>query len=102
VRQRRTDRRRFTSWPVPEELVHPLARLAETWGAHAVPIVDVTARFRIDRPIERAADRQARDAAIVREQREWIDHGPADGVPTTALPSANDSSIVRMPDRFPA
>jgi hypothetical protein len=102
VRERRTDRRRFTSWPVPEELLHSLGRLAETWGAHAVPVVDVTDRFRIDRLVERAADEQARDAALVLEQQAWIDHGPADGVPTRTLPSANASSIVRMPARFPA
>jgi hypothetical protein len=102
VRERRTDRRRFTSWPVPEDLLHSLARLAEIWGAHAVPVVDVTDRFRIDRLVERAADEQARDDAIVLEQQAWIDHGPADGVPARALPAANDSSISRMPARFPA
>ena len=101
VRERRTDRRRFTSWPVPEELIHPLAREAEAWGAHAVPILDVTDRFRIDRLVERAADEQARDDAAVREQEKWIEHGPADGLPTTVLPAAKDSSVVRMPSRFP-
>ena len=47
VRERCTDRRRFTTWPVSDALLHDLARTASTWGAHAVPVVDVTDRFRV-------------------------------------------------------
>ena len=43
--RRRTDRRRFTSWPVPESRLAHLTRAAAGWGAYAIPILDVGARF---------------------------------------------------------
>ena len=66
----------------------PPARIAGAWGAHAVPVVDVTDRFRVDRLVERARDHQARDPRVTREQRAWVDHGPTDGIPSMVLPSA--------------
>ena len=102
VRERRTDRRRLTSWPVPDALLHEMARTASAWGVHAVPLVDVTARFRVDQQVARARDRQSRDPQIAAEQRTWVDHGPLDGIPSTVLPSVPDSSPVAAPTRFEA
>ncbi len=39
---RRTDRRRFTSWPVPEPMLAQLAGTAEQWGPRAVAVVGAT------------------------------------------------------------
>ena len=39
---RRTDRRRFTSWPVPDGRLHRLALTATARGCHAVPLLDFT------------------------------------------------------------
>ena len=83
---RRTDRRRFTSWPVPEERLAHLARIANEWGARAVPLTDVTERFIAERLILDGAARQRADVAAMNEQRAWQDRGGADGVPGSALP----------------
>lgn len=100
VRERCTDRRRFTSWPVPEEMLHAFARTAGAWGVHAVPLVDVTDRFRLDRLVERARERQRRDQQVAREQESWIDHGPTDGIPSTVLPADDASTTLARSSRF--
>jgi hypothetical protein len=100
VRERCTDRRRFTSWPVPGEVLQSLARLAGTWGAHAVPLVEVTDRFRVDRLVDRARDLQSRDRDVSREQRSWVDHGLRDGIPATVLPAEDPTTSVTGHSRF--
>lgn len=45
--ERRTDRRRFTSWPVPAERLESLAEIAAAWGVRGVPVVDTANRFRV-------------------------------------------------------
>ena len=55
VRERRTDRERHTTWPVPEELLGDLARVAARHGATAVAVHDITERFRLQRVVDRAA-----------------------------------------------
>jgi hypothetical protein len=100
VRERCTDRRRFTSWPVPEEMLYEFARTAGAWGVHAVPIVDVTDRFRLDRLVQRARDQQGRDRRVVREQEVWVDHGPTDGIPSAVLPVEDPSTSIVTATRF--
>jgi hypothetical protein len=100
VRERRTDRRRFTAWPVPDELLRELARTAGAWGVTAVPLVDVTDRFRVDRLVERARDHQARDQRVSSEQQAWVDHGPTDGIPRAVLPAGDPSTSVVKATRF--
>ena len=100
VRERCTDRRRFTSWPVPDDLLHAIARTGGTWGAHLVPVVDTTDRFRVDRLVERARSLQSRDPRVADEQRAWVDHGPVDGVPSAVLPAADPTTTVGTPTRF--
>jgi nitroreductase len=100
VRERCTDRRRFTSWPVPHDLLHAFARAGGARGAQLVPIVDATDRFRLDRLVERARSQQARDKRVADEQRAWVDHSTEDGVPSEVLPSPNRSTSVTTPNRF--
>ena len=76
-----TDRRRFTSWPVPEARVAHLAQAASGWGAYAVPISDVTARYRTELLLSRALVAQRADERYVEEQDSWTGHGTHDGVP---------------------
>ena len=87
---RRTDRRRFTSWPVPEAKLVRLAETAEAWGPRAVPVVDVAARWRLETLAAQAQRRQASDVAVVREHEEWLDHSDVDGVPRTVVPRSAD------------
>lgn len=63
ITERRTDRRRFTSWPVSVDQLHELCDVAATRGAIAIPVVDLADRVRIDLLLGRAGDRQARAQA---------------------------------------
>lgn len=89
IRERCTDRRRFTSWPVPDDRVVALARSASGWGAEAVPVTDVSRRFRLETLLERARIAQATDPRVVEETRLWVDHGRLDGLPLTTVPTAH-------------
>ncbi len=64
IERRCTDRRRFTSWPVPESRLVHLAQACNGWGAYAIPIVDVTARYRAEALLSSALTAQESDPAI--------------------------------------
>lgn len=70
---RRTDRRRFTSWPVEEEHLRALTRGLARDGVQAVPLVGVGDRVRSGLLVERAASVQARDERYAAEERRWSD-----------------------------
>ncbi len=100
IEQRCTDRRRFTSWPVPEARLAHLAQAAAGWGAYAVPLVDVSARFRTELLVSRALTTQQSDHRFAREQQSWTDHSAVDGIPRpNATPCSRVSSDER-PNRF--
>ena len=100
VRERATDRRRFTSWPVPDDVIRAYAREAGLWGAHGVPLIDPSDRFRVDRLADRARDVQARHPDLSREQRTWVEHSSVDGIPRTVVPAGNAATSVRSASRF--
>ena len=58
IGQRRTDRRRFTSWPIPDERLGRLVQAGGGWGAYAVPVVDVATRHRTELLLELAPARE--------------------------------------------
>ena len=105
LEERCTDRRRFTSWPVPDSRLAHLAKAASGWGAFAIPITDVTARFRAEELLKRAMDVQAMDPRFAEEQREWIDPSrvggdpPGERVPARERSSAFTSEPVRILQR---
>lgn len=86
IRHRCTDRRRFTSWPVPEERLRHLADTAAEWGAHALVLQDPFERVRTELLVGRALDRQATDETLADEQRHWVDRSAHDGVPGVVIP----------------
>jgi hypothetical protein len=86
IESRCTDRRRFTSWPIPDERLEHLASRARGLGAAVLPLVDVTLRFRVELLVGRAQLIQARDQEVAAEERRWIDHSNHDGVPAQVLP----------------
>jgi hypothetical protein len=100
LEHRCTDRRRFTSWPVPEARLAHLAQVGAGWGAHVLPITDVTARFRTERLVGQAMDLQADDWRFAEEQSTWTNHSPVDGVPigNASAGSTGGSSI--RPHRY--
>ena len=95
--ERRTDRRRFTSWPVPPERVEHLAEIASDWGVHAVALVDEVSRVRTRLLVETAIAHQAANTEAAAEQDRWIDRSRADGVPSHLVPATADPDV---PTRF--
>jgi nitroreductase len=85
--QRRTDRRRFTAWPVPQPNVEHLAEAGQKWGAAVLAVTDPGLRMEIEELLEEARRRQAGEPRIAEETESWIDHDALDGVPTAVLPS---------------
>lgn len=99
LQERCTDRRRFTSWPVPDERLLHLAGQAAVGGARAMPLLDVSERFRAELLISRALDLQGRDDRVLSEQEAWIEHGSSDGLPAVVVP--HDRHLVpQRPSRF--
>ena len=88
MRARCTDRRRFTSWPVPEERLEALCEEARNWDSVATPVLDMGTRFRLELTIRRALDLRALDTPASAEQRRWTGRGGKDGVPLQVVPDA--------------
>jgi hypothetical protein len=87
IEQRCTDRRRFTSWPVPDDRLQLLAHEAERHSTHAMPLVDPSLRFRTEVLLAKAQGLQSADESVAAEQRRWVDHGSDDGIPSSAVPA---------------
>ncbi len=76
-----TDRRRFTSWPIPQDRLALLVKSASVRGAHALLVADPTKRFRAEQLLQQAMAAQAADARFIDEQRTWTEHTPVSGIP---------------------
>lgn len=71
--ERCTDRRRFTTWPVPDRRLHELAEGASEWGAEVVPLVGRVTRSRVELLMSRARSIRTDDSR----------HDDEDGVEST-------------------
>jgi nitroreductase len=100
MEQRCTDRRRFTSWPVPDSRLNTLAQAAAGWGAQAIPITDVTARFRAELLMEQAMTLQAVDTRFSDEQAAWVERGDLDGIRTSNAVPPVAGRLAARPNRF--
>ncbi|WP_436700355.1 Acg family FMN-binding oxidoreductase [Nocardioides sp. BYT-33-1] len=87
---RRTDRRRFTAWPVPGHRLEDLCRLAAPWGARAAAVTDDGARFRLELLANQALTALELDARRQAEQDRWVGRTGADGIPAALLPDEPD------------
>ncbi|HWJ81725.1 MAG TPA: hypothetical protein VNS55_05765 [Nocardioides sp.] len=101
LRKRHTDRRRYTSWPVPDELLEALAGEARRLGAHARALDDALVRYHLERLATKAVDLRAADPDAQAEQDRWVDRSPVDGVPSDVLPVETDPGVT-PPSRFPS
>jgi hypothetical protein len=99
LRARVTDRRRFTSWPLPLERLERLANEASEWGARVLPLVDPEVRARADHIMRRADALQRADAEFGAEAQRWIGAEGAEGIPDTSIPEYNPHRPA-MPSRF--
>ena len=95
-----TDRRRFTSWPVPEERLSRLSRVASDAGTRAIALTDASERFRAERLVDRATELQRAHPATMAEQRSWRDR-VGDGIPSAVVP-AQSLPAAAHPHRFGA
>jgi nitroreductase len=92
--RRRTDRRRFTSWPVPPERLNALAATGSQWGAQVLPVLDESMRGHLEGLTSRADQVQRRNDSYVAELAAWTTSSPVQGVPSSLRP-------VRVPADVP-
>jgi hypothetical protein len=99
LQRRRTDRRRFTSWPIPEtRLAHLAESAAAGRGVYVMPVVEATARHHTEQLLARARHVQSADPAYLHEQESWVDHGAYDGIPATnAVPGSPRRGETHLP-----
>jgi hypothetical protein len=97
ISSRRTDRRRFTSWPVPEERLDALAEAARGCRARVIPLTREDTRSTVERLAERAVEVINKDRALLAEQKAWIARADDEGIPVASLPPRHAS---QRRDRF--
>jgi hypothetical protein len=71
ISRRRTDRRRFSSWPVPDGHLDLMVRRAAKAGALLVPVTGPLTRRQLTRAINQAAGIQQDDPAYAAEIAAW-------------------------------
>ncbi|MDT7573781.1 MAG: hypothetical protein QOH17_114, partial [Pseudonocardiales bacterium] len=91
IPHRRTDRRRFSSWPVPPELIGEMLELAHVYGVGIEAITEPALAWKVFRAITTAAQQQVADPAYAAEIAEWSGRGTEsdDGVPAASAPVAH-------------
>ena len=99
IHDRCTDRRRFTSWPIPDDRLRLLTQAVKDDGGDAVALTDVTDRFRVELMAAQAHRVQQRDTAIAAEAKRWVDRGAYDGLAPDHLP-ARAGIADTLPNRF--
>lgn len=99
LRVRSTDRRRFTSWPLPAERLGRLAERAAIWGAMVVPVVDPGRQAVLEELMRRADEIERSDQEYVAEVAPWVGSQGPDGVPPSSIPEVNPHRPV-MPSRY--
>jgi hypothetical protein len=90
ISRRRTDRRRFSSWPVPAGHLDLMVRRAQAAGALLVPVTEPVTRRRLTRAIDRAESCRQDDPAYAAELAVWsgLDRITQDGVLAASTPPA--------------
>ena len=95
IENRRSDRRMFSSWPVPQSLLDWLARAAAGQGARLDVLERASDRLAVARLAERAAVVQALAPDLSQETAEWTGRarGAGDGVPAANVPARPDGTV---------
>ncbi|KAA9160227.1 NAD(P)H nitroreductase [Amycolatopsis acidicola] len=91
IPRRRTDRRRHSSWPVPDGSLQLMSERAAREGTLLRVAEDAT-RYHLARAIFEAAQRHADDPAYRVELAAWSGrHAAPDGVPSANTPAPDDT-----------
>jgi nitroreductase len=95
IESRRSDRRVFSTWPVPPELLDVLVRAAADEGAHLRVLDAESARATVGGLIEHAAVEQALTPGLTQETAAWTGRGrnAADGVPAANVPAQPEGVV---------
>jgi hypothetical protein len=102
IASRRTDRRRFTSWPVPLERLTSLSATGSIWGAQVLPVTGDSAKARLYALTRRAGVVQSSNQRYVEELATWTTATSIDGIPPTLIPArAELAPADSMNRRFP-
>jgi hypothetical protein len=101
VELRQTNRRRFSSDPVPAELVAALVNAASTEGATLHPVVKSEDRETLARLSQKADELQITNPAYRAELRAWTSNDPGrrDGVRAAVVPHVDGTSGDDVPIR---
>jgi nitroreductase len=88
IRHRRTDRRRFSSWPVPGEVIGGMTELVERNGLTLQSVTEPRLRWRLYKAIAAASETQEADPLYAAELARWSGRpaGATDGVPSANVP----------------
>ncbi|GAB3887560.1 NAD(P)H nitroreductase [Kibdelosporangium lantanae] len=87
IPRRRTDRRLYSSWPVPQPLLDQLCEYAIDEGAVLCTATDPELRYRLVAAITEADTVQSRDGDYLTELTNWSGrYASTDGVPASATP----------------
>ena len=95
IEHRRSDRRVFSTWPVPPEFLTDLVQVAEREGA-ALRVLDrESQRWAVRRLVEHAAVEQALTPGVADEVAEWTGRIrlARDGVPAANVPSPREGVV---------
>lgn len=96
IPRRRTDRRRYTEWPVPERNIALMSARAAREGVTLLRVEDFTG---LRHTVNRAAATHARDSDYLRELTAWSGrYASAAGVPARSAPRPD--SAARLPGRL--
>lgn len=98
LRDRCTDRRRFTAWPVPGDRLDSLCRTAAHQGVQAHALTDDASRFRLELLANQALTAMEIDGRQRAEQEHWIGRPDAAGIPRDLLPQ--DPEPLQARSRF--
>ncbi|MGY1633491.1 Acg family FMN-binding oxidoreductase [Geodermatophilus sp. SYSU D01186] len=92
---RRSDRRVFSTWPVPVEFTADLVRTAAEEGAALHVLERETERWSVRRLIEHAAVEQALTPGLGQETAEWTGRSRSarEGVPAGNVPVGPDGTV---------
>ncbi|MGY1734999.1 Acg family FMN-binding oxidoreductase [Geodermatophilus sp. SYSU D00684] len=87
IEHRRSDRRVFSTWPVPAELLADLARAAAEEGAR-LAVLGPRAQAQVVRLVEEAAVEQSLTPGLAQEVAAWTgrSRGAVEGVPAANVP----------------
>lgn len=103
IATRRTDRRRPTSWPVPDDRLNGLAATGTSWGAQVLPVSGDASKAELQRLTQRAATIQQRNPRYIDELDAWTGSSTGAGIPREHIPARSAAAARTDPPyaRFP-